>query len=433
MKRLILFFMLFSLLFLSCSNKNKKTVTLVVKTPLFIVTPVIDDKVIDIYSFLQKVASDFEASYKKYNVHVKLVQYSNDRRIAEVVESYGTKNAPDIIFCDTASYIYLGNVVPLDDIVTEKMKDDIDEEFFRLKEIHGHLYTMPFQYMQNILCYNKKLFREADLDKFLTDEDIVQSWTVSEWEEVLSTLRKKLPKTSFPMMMYSESEEGDAHSMLLMRMFGADFFDEDGYFNLNEIKAIKAIKWLQDGVDKGFFPPHPEYLKITDCEELFCNDQLAIFLTNSALQRIFDDEQIDCGFVNFPSLDGKGLNTTTVQGFQVFDNNDSDKLKVAKDFVRFIYETKWLDYSANSIPVSKRVAEKYADKLQNVERYIKNESYAIDVRGQNAHWDEVRKIFFPKMQELLSHSKTPEQFAIETSEICNAALKKGRSDIKLHK
>lgn len=37
--------------------------------------------------------------------------------------------------------------------------------------------------LQNTYVYNKALFREAGLERYLTDERRIQSWTIEEWEE----------------------------------------------------------------------------------------------------------------------------------------------------------------------------------------------------------------------------------------------------------
>ena len=44
------------------------------------------------------------------------------------------------------------------------------------------------------------------------------------------------------------------------------------------------------------------------------------------------------GYVNFPDKDEEGIVTSYLTGFEVFDNGSESRIKVAKDFISFIYE-----------------------------------------------------------------------------------------------
>ena len=83
------------------------------------------------------------------------------------------------------------------------------------------------------------------------------------------------------------------------------------------------------------------------------------------------------GYVNFPSTGARGISTNFYTGFAVFDNGDAQKLAAAKAFVKYIYESDFIDYSSGSIPCSKRVIEKYAEELTGLQRYIKNADTAV--------------------------------------------------------
>lgn len=422
-----------SSLLLSCVNSsNNHAVTLIIKTPIFNMKPPCDIATEDVYTFLKKASDDFVLNYKKAKVNIEISQYSNEHRLQEVPLSYGTKNAPDIVFCDTTANIYTGHVVSLNDILSDAIKADIDSKYFKLKSIQNKLYTMPFFTTQMVLCYNKNLFRQAGLEQFISDKDYVQSWTVKEWEIVLNTLRQNLPDTIYPMMMYAGDEQGDSLIMLLLRSNGDKFFDSNNNFNLEASECLTSMQFLYDGVTKGYFPPRAENLEMLDCYELFIAGQLGIYCVNSAIQPLYDKANIDCGYVNFPSVDKGGLCTSTIQGFQVFDNNDKEKLQVAKDFIKYIYETKWLDYSATSIPVSNRVQEQYATSLKPLQKYINNKAYIVNIERGNPAWDEVRKCFFPNIQELLSGSKSVQEIAKQIDTQCNFAIQKGRESQVLH-
>ena len=70
------------------------------------------------------------------------------------------------------------------------------------------------------------------------------------------------------------------------------------------------------------------------------------------------------GVANFPSLDGKGYNTSFVTGFQIFDNGDPDKVQAAKDFLRyFMSNEEFMNYAQVGIPASNATAERVSEHI----------------------------------------------------------------------
>jgi multiple sugar transport system substrate-binding protein len=255
---------------------------------------------------------------------------------------------------------------------------------------------------------------------------------VEDWSTILDTLAQKLPPNVYPMMMYAKNNQGDTHIMSLIRAFGSGIYDAEGNFDFEDPKALQALAWIKDGVEKGWYPPHAGNLEITDNQELFNNGQLAIYVYNNANALLYDD--LDAyGFVNFPG----NVATSFVTGFEVFDNQDETKVKVAKDFIKYIYEhEEWLDLSASSIPESKKTAEKYADQITMLSQFSNNSSNVVDFMNSSPNWQgtdtSVRSVFYPHIRDLLMGTVTPEQCAAGLDSDCNRALEIGRERSTLH-
>ena len=336
-------------------------------------------------------------------------------------------------YFNMSTYVHTGKVVPIDDIITEEIRNDIDDSYWDISTLNGKTYMMPYLGMQNTLCYNKELFKQAGLEKYITDEDVIQNWSLEDWEVILSNLHSKLPSNKYTMLMYGKNEIGDTHVITLLRSRGSTFFDENGRVKLTTPEGIKAVQWLMDCNKKGYFPANAESLEINDCYELFTNGQLAIYINNAVLDSSISQSGINYGHVNFPSVDGKGFNTTFLTGFEVFDNGDEEKLKVAKDFIKFIYETEeLLDYSAGAIPCSNKVALKYADVLKDKQKYIDNNKQGWNFTGNVPEWRKVREVFYKDVRELLYGEKTAEEIAKQIEDDCNKAINEGYAESKLH-
>lgn len=422
------------LLLAGCGEQKKEQVHLIVKTPALSGFSVRDPEIESADEFLKKIADAFVAQYKKADVTIDIVSFSQTVENKAITDCFDTEYAVDVLYegyFNMATYIHTGRVEPLDDIITDGIRTDIPESNWTISQVGGKTYMMPFLSLQNIMSYNKDLFREVGLEAFISDKDEIQTWTLEEWEMILDTLAERLPVGKYPMMMYAENDQGDTHIMTLLRSHGSDFFDEKGKFNLNTEAGIAALQWLKDGNDKGWFPPLCENLEIIDAMNLFSNGQLALCVSNNAFISAYPN--LDIGYVNFPSQSGDGYATSFVKGFEVFDNGDEMKVTVGKDFVKFIYENEeWMDYSAGGIPVSSRVTEKFKDQIFMLDAFQRNNKNVVDFTANNPNWRGVRAAFFPHIQDLLRGDKTAAEVAAELDADCNAAIEAGYRNSILH-
>lgn len=417
-------------------TQDKSTITIRIKTPVLQMTSYKDEEVKDTYTLMKKVAEAFEEQYDEADVNVEVVQFAKADEDNQIIGCFDTEEDTDILYeeyFNMSTYIHTGRVVPLDDIITEEIKNDIDDSYWDISQINGKTYMMPFLGMQNTLCYNKDLFKQVGLEKYITDEDVIQNWSLQDWEVILSTLHKKLPENIYPMLMYAKNETGDTHIITLLRSRGSTFFDENGRVKLNTPEGISAVQWLMDCNEKGYFPSNAESIEINDCYNLFANGQLGIYINNAVLNASLKETGINYGNVNFPSVTGNGFNTTFLTGYEVFDNGDEKRLKVAKDFIKFIYEhEEWLDYSAGAIPCSNKVAAKFAEELKTEKKYIDNNNNGWNFTGNAPNWREVRAVFYKDIKELLYGEKTAQEMAMQIEEHCNEVINAGYEDSVLH-
>lgn len=430
-----LIFILCSSIFAGCAGKAKQEVTLVIKVPSLAMNSISNPEITDAGAFLQLAGEAFATQYEEADVTIRLESFEYVDEVEAVTGSFDTEDAADILYegyFNMASYLHTGRVIPLDDIISDELRDDIDDASWAMSMTNGKTYMMPFLSMQNILIYNKELFRECGLEKYIADTVTIQNWSLEEWTDILDTLASKLPERVYPMMMYGKNNQGDTHIMSFIRAYGSTIFDVDGHFDFENEAAVEALEWMQSGVDKGWYPPHPENLEITDCNELFSNQQLAIHIFNNANFSLYDNIE-DYGYVNFPG----NVATSFVTGFEVFDNGDEPKVQAAKEFVRFIYENdEWLEMSAGNIPVSRKVSEKYQDQITMLDEFTKNAVNVVDFMNNSPNWQgsdtSVRSVFWPNIHELLSKNITPQECAERLDETCNAALDTGKENSTLH-
>lgn len=411
-----------------CSNLSfsKPEVTLIVKTPTLPMNTVGELKAENSQEFLNIAAERFKAAYDKADVNIQVECFDYVDENEAIVGAYDTDSAVDLLYegyFNMASYVSQGKVVPLDDIISDELRADINQSAWAQSSKDGKTYMMPFLSMQNIMIYNKDLFADCGLENYFADGQVIQNWSIEEWEDILDTLAKKLPDGSYPLAMFASNNQGDTHIMSYIRAFGSEIFDENGNFDFENAKAVKGLKWIQDGVDKGWYAPHPELLEMTDMQQLFEADRLALYIFNNANYMLYDKIEERYGFVNFPG----NIATSFITGFEVFDNGDELKVQTAKDFLKFIYEDEALmSISAGNIPESKTVAEKYADSIVMLPQFSANADNVIDFMNASPNWqgkdDSVRSVFWKQIHELLAKRITPEECAKNLDRDCNNAI-----------
>ena len=411
------------------NDKNKKEkVKITVKTPAISMDCVNDVEVNSTADFLEVISENFCKDYTKYDVDVNVVEYNLVDEAEAIEECFDTESAADVVcgdFYDTGTYIHIGRAVPLDDIITNEIKKDIKKEYLEMGCINNKTYFIPFTKRQNILAYNKELFKKCGLDEYISEG--ISNWSIKQWNTILDTLTAKLPNNCYPMMMYSFDSNGATYIMTLLRAFGCTFFDNDGRVKINTPEGIKALEWIKQGYDKNWYPNHCENLTNVDNVELFDNGQLAIHVVNSATFSLYD---IDMGYVNFPG----NLTHSFVTGFEIFDNKDAKKIEASKAFVKYIYENeKMLEYSTGGIPVSMKIREKYIDRIGMLKEFSLNKNNEIDFSRNTKNWHGLRKAFYPNMYKLFTEELTPVECAKSLDKDMNEALDVGNRNNNLHK
>ncbi len=418
-----------------CSRGKKQRVALIITTTPYLIECDWDSEVGDTYTLLTKAAQAFSEQYEEAEVSIIVTQMETGNANEMITAGFDTDGATDVLFSSyftMADYVYTGRVAPLNDIITKEIRNDIAEEYWEVSTMQDRIYIMPFFNQSNVLAYNKELFRQAGLEEFISEENVIVSWTWEEWQEILAALAENLQGNVYPMMMYAADEQGDTHIMALLQGRGGSIFDRDGRIACNTPEIMEAMKLLRDYNEKGYFPPNAENMVIMDNYNLFINNQLAIYVANLSTEVYYNERGIDYGLVNFPSMGESGIFTSFLSGFEVFDNGDEAKLEAAEAFVKFVYESDWLDYSFSQIPVSNRVADKYADEMGNRKKYLENQAEMIDITGGSPNWNDVRAVFYPHIQDLLYGAKNVETIAREMEEDCNAAIEAGYENSVLH-
>ncbi|MCM1546391.1 MAG: hypothetical protein NC033_05070 [Clostridiales bacterium] len=440
--------------FTAC-NKGGGTKQIIIKVPSTAKLNVPDElkpegknDITNVSKLLQKAADGYLAQTDA-DVKFKVVEFASGEESKAITNTFGTSDAADILydgFFNMSSFIHTGKAVPLDDVLSADTLADLTVKYVEDGKYNGRQYMIPYMTSQNILIYNKKMLREcltgtelmALIPAEQQGEQQISHWTIEQWTAILDAMADKYSDGcgKVPMMMYAKDNQGDTHIMTMLRAFGSELFDENDNFALTGESTVKALEWLQSGVDKGWYLPVADYKSMNDNSSKFKMDELAFYnfnLGSSNYGKARDDKNDEYGFVNYPG----DKCTFFSEGFEVFDNGDNEKIAIAKDFIRFFYEDgDWLEYSASAIPVSGKVMDKYKDSIFLLDKFNENAACAVDFTRNLPNWqgssDSVREVFYPEIAKLLRKECTPEQCAQSLQEKLNAAIESGRANSKYH-
>ena len=387
------------------------------------------------YDLFAAAAKKFSEQYDKYDVDFDISRYDYLDEKEQLADKYGTEEAADIFYSgswNTPTYAADGWLVPLDDIIDEELRSDIDVTIWNQNTMGDHVYTLPFQQLQNTLMVNRAMMQDAGLEAYIPEEDTIAHWSVEDFNTILHALKTSITdENRFVFMMYAANNQGDSHIMTLLRSHGCTLYNEEGLFQVNTAEGTAALEWIKELDVQGITPKGAENLELLDCVNLFNNGQLAICMGN--LTNMWDswNKGLDVFAANFPSIDGEGYCTSSTNGFCVFDNGDEARIEAAKDFVRFIYtDEELMKYTLGTLPVNRSVIARYKDEIRMLQAYGENTPCSVDNVRNQPGWQGVREAFYPNIQNLLLGTRTPAEVAADIDESCNNALKIGWSALQ---
>ncbi|OTO01291.1 ABC transporter substrate-binding protein [Enterococcus sp. 5B3_DIV0040] len=370
----------------------------------------------DYDSFFKEAAKRYEEKNPNININVQVIP--GEQRSDKLSVAIQTKTLPDIFFDSSfalSEYAHMGVLMPLDDIIDDETKSDIPESIWENVQINDQTYFYPFGHNPGTLAYNADMFKEAGLEEYIASEHEIATWNIEDFEKILTALKEHNDKVS-PFGLYAKNNQGDTWNLTYIRMFGNKFFDEKGNIIVNEDNGVRALSYINDLRKKGLTTSGPESLSSNDVNAMFQNQQTAINFTNavlfSGIQKDMEDGKVnkfDMRLANIPS-ETDPLSFTYVTSSVVFNTGDDEKMRVAKDFVKF-YSTdpELVKASKNTLPVRESVAKELEAELPYLEAYNKNASYIINFSNNTPGYAELRNAFFPELQAVFTDAKTPKE------------------------
>lgn len=397
----------------------------------------------DYDSFFKYAADKFAKQYDKYDAKINVEVIAADQRDQLLNVNLSSGTAPNVFFESVfpmGDYVHRGALMPLDDIIDDAAKSDIAQNFWDAATFGENVYFYPFQHNPGTLVYNADMFRAAGLEQFIGEENDIKTWTLDEYQQILDGLKNNLPKdqysNAYAMGLFAMNNQGDTWNLAYLRMFGNQFFDDQGNIVLNDENGVKAADWLKKLYDGGYTNPGAESVSSNDVNAMFQNQQLAISFTNPVLfngmkanMESGTSPQFDMRLANIPSESGDPLSFTYVVGAGVFQSEDEKKNEVAKDFVKFFSSDEELVKSSkNGIPVRTSVADAFKETNPLFAAYDEDAKYLFNFTGNVPGYNQLREVLYPELQAMYMGSSTPEQMVKNYQDAGNNVIQSNKAN-----
>jgi len=373
-----------------------------------------DEKGADYDSFLKTAANMYEKEHPDVKINVQVVP--GDERDSKMSVATQTNTLPDVFFDSTfvlSTFAHQGLLEPFNEVIDSKNEGDISEAIWNNVQIDDKTYFYPFAQNPGTLAYNADMFKAAGLEEYISGKHDIATWTTDEFYKILTKLKEANNKVA-PLGFFCKNNQGDTWNMMYLRMFGNQFFDENGELNVNEKSGVEALSFLKKLNEEQLMASGPESLVSNDVNAMFQNQQVAVSFTNAMLfngmlgaMKDGTVENFDARLANVP---GKKMpvSFTYVLGSGVFNKNGEKRKDLAQDFVKFYSENKELvEASINFLPIRNSVADAHKADLSYLAAYLDNDKYVVNFSNNSPGYAEIRNALYPELQAVMTGDKTP--------------------------
>lgn len=262
----------------------------------------------------RQLIDQFNSSQDKYKVELEVQPASTDAH-AKLINAVKNKQGPNLVLDDgqpqsLGQVIAMNSVVPLDkylDAAGSKLaKSDFTEGMLATGTFDGKVYSLPTQGGDYALIYNKKMFRQAGIDK-----------PPATWAE-LQRDAKKLTKGTKQYGMYlpiGTGETGPFYWQSMLWSAGGELLNADNTkVEFNSPEGVRALTAWTDMVKHGTAYPSSLQTPSDNGNTVAMTSKRAAMAINGAYNLgVLDDAlgKENVGVAPLPPLKDKAMNLGT--------------------------------------------------------------------------------------------------------------------------
>jgi multiple sugar transport system substrate-binding protein len=361
-------------------------------------------------TYEQKLAEAFMAKNPGIAVKLETIDFqSGPEKLVSAIE--GGK-APDVLFDAPGRIIEYGRngkLVKLDDMFTDAFIADVGNDALVGACSDGTSYWMyPISSAPFFMNINKDMWADAGALQYVNQEGD-RTWTTENFVKALEALHAK---GYLGASVYCGGQGGDQGTRALVsNLYGATIANDSmTEYTINSEAGMKALTLIKDLADKGMLEKGTDIVA-GDEIKLFAEKVLSMSIcwgTSAMKNTSLDFEPF---FLPFPSEDGTPKLEYLVNGFCVFDNQDTARADAAKKLIDFLCNDE--EYGKKNVVATGAfpVRQSYGNLYENNADYELLASwtkYYAPYYNTMPGFANMRKQWWGMLQDILTDKKTVE-------------------------
>ncbi|CAI6066585.1 ABC transporter substrate-binding protein [Cohnella sp. JJ-181] len=386
----------------------------------------------EVGKYEKQIIAAFNGKYPNIKVNLEMITFDGGPEKLNV--AIATNSAPDVIYDAPGRIVDWGKkglLAPLNDMVTDEVKSDISDAFWKQSSVGDQIYMYPINTAPFLMAVNKTVFEKIGALDLLPLDKPDRTWTLAEYEKALQAVKEKAPDV-IPSGFFAKSQAGDQGTRAYIANLGVSRFlsEDNGKVAINTDNAAKALDWIVKGSKDGLVVSGAASLAAADVNDLFLQGKLAFTLNYSAVLKAQNVPNKKVPFeevlLPFPTLDGSEPKLEPyVGGMAIFDNDSAEKVEAAKKLVDFVANDEvWGKKNiiqTGGLSVRNSVTGLYGDDSEYKYSELARK-FITDPPTVADGYADIRTFWFPELQRALLGASTGKEALDAFAEKANKAI-----------
>lgn len=381
-------------------------------------------------TYEQKLIQTFEAQNPGIKVKLETIDFKNGPD--KIVASIEGGTAPDVLFDAPGriiDYGKKGKLVNLNDLFTDSAIKDFGNPALTAACSDGKNYYMyPISASPFYMGLNKELWEKVGALKYVNLEGD-RTWTTANFIKAMECFKGSgIPALS----VYCGGQGGDQGTRALVsNLYGAHIADATcTKYTMDSAEAVKALKLLKSLVDSHAIDAGMD-IAAADELQLFAQQKIASTICwGTSNAKNYATKDFTAISVPFPSDDGVPELEYLINGFCVFNNNNTAKAAAAKKFVQFLCSDTQNVIQTGAFPVRTSMGNLYSNKKLasdaiglDMDLLAKFTKYYGTYYNTMNGFANMRTEWWNMLQYIFSGAKTAETASADCAKAANAGIK----------
>lgn len=254
----------------------------------------------------------FEAANQDIDLNIEVISWNDIT--AQISSRIQTGEQPDILNISPFS-TYVGDdlLVPVDEYVSETVKNNIIPSFYEANTVDGTVWALPILASVRCMFVNTDILAEAGVEKIPTT-----------WDEIMAAceaVKQNCPGIT-PWGLDISTDEGQAAFAYYSWNFGGGFVDENGEWALNSAENVQALEFIAELYNSGYCNANPTTDTRYPLQDAFSAGKMAMLL--APMNAVAAGSTINFEYAPFPtvSADVTPASMGVSDQFMVFRDED---------------------------------------------------------------------------------------------------------------